>query len=340
MRSKNKKDLKSRTPKGIGMHLEEIPNFCKQYTTVLEPDKNEPEWWAGAPSVVRTADGIFYLAARMREGQSPRGRRGYANRILKSTDGIHFSVVKEIHRDQAGVGGFERPALVQDPRTKKFRLYGCSPLQSGWGIWKLDDVDDPANFNPKTLWTVLEIESPESEQAKMEPTPDQDHHAMVRVLGYKDPFVIWAENRWWMTVIGFDKVERPYIFSSPYGDKWTLVDENPMLENTGWHSFFTRPSCLLPMAVGYLFVYEGSHPRWYDPTYNIATGLAYTADLRHFIDLTPISPLLMSSTPGKYHTWRYSHWLLVGNTIFVYFEAACPNATNELRVLRLPANFT
>ena len=30
------------------------------------PDRDEPEWWAGAPSVVQTADGRFFLAARMR----------------------------------------------------------------------------------------------------------------------------------------------------------------------------------------------------------------------------------------------------------------------------------
>jgi hypothetical protein len=40
----------------------------------------------------------------------------------------------------------------------------------------------------------------------------------------------------------------------------------------------------------------------------------------------------MSTTPGDYHTWRYSHWMRVGNEVFVYFEAARPNNTNEIRL--------
>nr|MDO8112150.1 hypothetical protein [Candidatus Sigynarchaeota archaeon] len=48
--------------------------------------------------------------------------------------------------------------------------------------------------------------------------------------------------------------------------------------------------------------------------------------------MTPHKPLLKSTTPGKYHTWRYSHWVKVGSKIFVYFEAACPDGTNETRL--------
>lgn len=40
-------------------------NFEK-YEVILEPDKNAPEWWAGAPSVVRDEAGIFWMACRMR----------------------------------------------------------------------------------------------------------------------------------------------------------------------------------------------------------------------------------------------------------------------------------
>ena len=86
------------------------------------------------------------------------------------------------------------------------------------------------------------------------------------------------------------------------------------------------------MTVGYLFVYEGSNLLWRDPVYNIATGLAYSPDLETFIDLTPDEPLLTSTTPGDYHTWRYSHWMRVGDQVFVYFEAARPNNTNEIRL--------
>ena len=89
------------------------------------------------------------------------------------------------------------------------------------------------------------------------------------------------------------------------------------------------------MAVGYVFVYEGSSLAWRDPVYNIATGLAYSPDLETFVDLTPQEPLLKSTTPGDYHTWRYSHWLRVEDRIFVYAEVARPNDSNEIRLFVL-----
>jgi hypothetical protein len=54
------------------------------------------------------------------------------------------------------------------------------------------------------------------------------------------------------------------------------------------------------------------------------------------IDLTPGSPLLTSTTPGKlFGTWRYSHWMHVGDEIWAYAEVTRPNRTNEIRLFRL-----
>ncbi|MCP4639237.1 MAG: glycoside hydrolase family 32 protein [bacterium] len=298
--------------------LDRIVNAFSEYTVILEPDENTPEWWAGAPSACRAKDGTFYLAARMREGNSPRGKRGYEVRILRSEDGKVFEPVAHVKREDAGVPGFERPALVQDPHTGLFRLYGCAGLEGGWSILKWDDAEDPATFDPKTVRTVL--------------VPEAGDDGFARTRGYKDPFVFWDGDRWQMFVIGFDFIERIHHFVSDDGESWRRGAAAPVIENAGWHNFYTRPACVLPMAVGYLLVYEGSHFDWLDPVYNIATGLAYSADLRTFTDLTPDEPLLRSTTPGMYATWRYSHWLSVGDEVYVFFEAARPNNTNEIRL--------
>jgi hypothetical protein len=300
------------------MTLDDIVLATSRYEVVLEPDENEPEWWAGAPSVLLSEDGTFYLAARMREGVSPRGRRGYEIRILKSADGRRFEPINRILREDAGVPGFERAALVRHPRTGKYRLYGCSPFERGWAILKFADADDPANFDARTARPVLTAEYPDDEFA--------------RVTGYKDPVVLWDRGRWHMFVIGTDKVERIHHFTSDDGETWQPAAKTPVIENTGWHNFYTRPASVIPVTIGYMFVYEGSNLQWRDPVYNIATGLAYSPDLRTFIDLTPDEPLLKSTTPGDYHTWRYSHWLPVGDELFIYYEAARPNNTNEIRL--------
>lgn len=296
-----------------------IRSAMANYTVILEPDENTPEWWAGAPSVCPAPDGTFYLACRMREGHSPRGRRGYEVRILHSEDGLgDFVPIFHLRREEAGVPGFERPALVRDPRTGAYRLYGCAGLEDGWAILKWDDVDDPAHLQPRSAHVVLQAEQAE-----------EPHFA--HVAGYKDPFVFWDGSLWHMFVIGYDRVERIWHFTSDDGERWERL-KGPAMENSGWHNFYTRPACVLPLALGYLFVYEGSHVLWRDPVYNIATGLAYTPDLESFLDLTPAEPLLTSSTPGDYSTWRYSHWLRVGDQIRVYAEVARPNNTNEIRL--------
>jgi hypothetical protein len=291
------------------------------YDVVLRPDRDEAEWWAGAPSVARGKDGTFYLAGRMREGQSQRSRRGYEVRLLASADGVRFEPVASIGREGLPIHGFERPAIVRDPATGRFRLYLCGQWEGGpWAILRLDDADDPARFDASTCRPVLR------------PGPDT-----AGATSLKDPFIRHVGGCWHMLVIGLlDDRERAFHFVSDDGDAWSPVGDGPAFELAGWHDFFTRPACLVPMAAGWLMVYEGSNAAWHDPVYNIATGLAWTHDLRTFTDLTPDAPLLTSPTPGTYRTWRYSHWLWVGDELWAYAEVACPNDTNEVRLFRLP----
>jgi hypothetical protein len=306
--------------------FEDIKLALSHYEIVLRPDKDEDGWWAGAPSVARNADGTFFLAARMRNAIDPRGRRGYEIRLFESSDGHEFSKISSITREDVGLPGFERSSLLYDAASRKFKLYGCGEFVDGWGIWKLDDVEQPVDFDASTIHVVLGPMKPDIEESGA-----QEHHATFNIQ-YKDPFIISIGNAWHMFVIGFDRIERPYHFASADGETWRLATEKPILPNIGWHDFYTRPACLIPLDVGYLLVYEGSDVSCFDPGYNIATGLAYSLDLDEFHDLTTQSPILESTTPGKYRTWRYSHWIKVDSKIFVYFEAACPDGTNELRL--------
>ena len=296
-----------------------IVDAMADYTVVLEPDEDSPEWWAGAPSVMRDDDGTFYMATRMREGDSPRGKRGYENRILRSDDGKTFEPIAHIRRDDVGIPGFERPSLVKDPVSGKFRLYTCSGLEQGWSIMKFEDADSPDAFDPKAWKVVLEPKK-------------TDNSEFASLVGFKDPSIFWLDGLWHMVLIGFDFVERAFHLVSEDGEDWRFVPERPVMDTGGWHTFYTRPACVLPLEVGFLLVYEGSNSGWVDPVYNIATGLAYTPDLKTYVDLTPDEPILKSTTPGLYHTWRYSHWMRVEDQIYVYFEAARPNKTNEIRL--------
>ena len=297
------------------------------YVVVLKPDKDEAEWWAGAPSVTRGADGIFWMACRMRMAEAPRGRRGYEIRILKSSDGEHFDVAGRITRESVPIPGFERPALLNDPKTGKYKLYACGPWNDGpWCIIKFEDAVSPVSFNPVTARPVI---VPRSKNDERDLPP----------VEYKDPFILFAEDAFHCYVIGYVRQnERIFHFQSPDGESWEPVGNpyEPIMSLSGWHDFFVRPSSVVPVGAGYLFVYEGSKTTWRDPVYNVATGMAYTFDLHHLIDLTPDSPIAISSTPSKtFATFRYSHWLRVGGEVWVYAEVTCPNDTKEIRLYKL-----
>ncbi len=312
-----------------GEKIKSISSKFKDYTTVLKPEKDAPEYWAGAPSVVQDENGIFWMAARMRSPEHPRGLRGYEIRILRSDDGINFEKVHEIRREQVPIPGFERPAILIDPQTKKFKLYACGPWQEGpWSIVKFDDADDPTQFKANTAKPVIQA-------------PPKKYDRDVSVLEYKDPFIIFANGSYHCYVTGYiRRNERLFHYKSDDGENWEPVGDvnEPIMDLSGWHNFFIRPASVVPLGVGYLFIYEGSSTTWYDPVYNVVTGLGFTFDLHQITDLTPDAPLVVSSTPGHFYTWRYSHWMLVGEELFVYAEVANPNQSHEIRLFRIKLN--
>lgn len=310
-----------------GSLRERLPPALRQYTVILEPDKDEPEWWAGAPSVVRDRSGTFWLACRMRTPDAPRGLRGHEIRILRSDDGIHFTKARSLRREDVPIPGFERPALLIDAQTGRFKLYACGPWKDGpWSIVKFDDANDPTQFEPASARPVI---------GPQRPAYDRD----VIVDGYKDPFILFAEGQYHSYVIGtMRRTERIYHFRSGDGERWEPVGSpyQSIMDLTGWHDFYVRPACVVPLGVGYLFFYEGSHCDWYDPVYNIATGIGFTLDLHRITDLTPEAPWVVSTTPSEhFHTWRYSHWIWVDEELWAYAEVARPNESNEIRLFRL-----
>ncbi len=311
----------------VGDYFGAIPEQFQRYEVVLKPDASAPEWWAGAPSVVRDADGVFWLACRMRTAEGPRGLRGYEVRILRSDNGAAFETVHSIKREDVPIPGFERPSLLIDPHTNKFKLYGCGPWQEGpWSIIKFDDADRPDLFRADTARPVVQTRPP-------------SHEYDLPPAEYKDPVVVWAEGRYHMYVIGvIRRTERIFHFTSVDGESWQAEGNlyEPIMHLQDWHNFYVRPASVLPLGMGYLFVYEGSRVSWFEPYYNIAAGLGFTFDLHTIIDLTPQSPLITSSTPNDcFHTWRYSHWMWVEDEIWVYAEVAAPDKTHEIRLFKL-----
>jgi hypothetical protein len=194
----------------------------------------------------------------MRTAEGQRGRRGYEIRILCSEDGRVFRKVHAIRREEVPIPGFERPSLLLDPATGKFKLYGCGPWKEGpWAILKFDDAADPTGFLAASARPVIQA------------TPSTDPQ-LPRIEGYKDLVILFAEGRFHCFVIGVMRnIERTFHFISLDGEKWEPVGHpnESMMSLSGWHDFFVRPASVLSLGPGYLFVYEGSSVTWKDPVY-------------------------------------------------------------------------
>ena len=219
-------------PRSLEGDFGRIPAGFRECEVILEPDRDKPEWWAGAPSVARDKTGTFWLACRMRTADSPRGLRGYEIRILRSNDGMRFERAHSIRREDVPIPGFERPALLTDPATGRFKLYACGPWRNGpWSIIKFDDVNNPAQFDPASARVVI-----------APPAPSHDRDVVIE--GYKDPFIIHAEGQYHCYVIGMmRRTERIYHFSSKDGERWEPVGSprQSTMDLTGWHASEKKP---------------------------------------------------------------------------------------------------
>lgn len=129
-----------------------LPNL-QSYRVVVEPDNGGEGHWAGAPSIVYDSlTSLFWLAYRTdRPGQSQS-----AIHLACSVDGAEFTDVRHFTCAELEANWLERPALLRDEHSGLFKLYLCLENRSGEAcIFKMEDIDDPADFDPATTYAVL-----------------------------------------------------------------------------------------------------------------------------------------------------------------------------------------
>jgi hypothetical protein len=171
---------------------------------VVEPPGDEPGAWSGAPSSL-VADGCVYLAYRLR---LPIGEgRGIANVVARSADGVTFTPVAEVTKEQFGAESLERPALVRTADCR-WRLY-VSAATPGTKHWRVE---------------LLEADTAEGLAA----APARTVLAGDETAGVKDPVLHHDEHGWhlWASVHPLerwsdaDRMTTDYA-TSPDGVRWT-----------------------------------------------------------------------------------------------------------------------
>ena len=116
------------------------------------PPGTGPGYWSGAPSAV-AGDGEIFLAYRLRR---PIGQgRGYAVAVARSTDGVRFSTLLTIGKQELATESLERPALVRTP-DGRWRLY-LSCATTGTKHWRVEvtEAAHPGEFDVRRREVIL-----------------------------------------------------------------------------------------------------------------------------------------------------------------------------------------
>jgi hypothetical protein len=143
---------------------------------VVEAPGQGPGAWTGAPSAV-FAEGAYWIAYRVR--QPIEQGRGVAVVVARSEDGLAFTPVAEVRREQFGAESLERPALVHlGPHGWRLYVSCATPGSKHWWIEAID-APTPAGLGSGTRSMCL---------------PGDGSVAV------KDPVVEHIEGRWRMWV--------------------------------------------------------------------------------------------------------------------------------------------
>ena len=276
--------------------------------TVVAPPGSGPGFWAGGPSAVATADGI-YLAYRLRRPVD--AGRGYAMVVAHSDDGVAFTPLVTLEKETFATASFERPALVARPEGG-WRLYvSCStPNSKHWWVDAID-ADTPSRFTADGRVTVW--------------PGDAD-------TAVKDPVVSVRDEHWeaWVCCHPLDDPHETDRMTSRYA---TSADGLTW----DWGPVALRPRTHLD-ARGH--PHRGSAHRSRGPrrllhgrasvaeNWNERTGIAVAGPGGEFV---PVGYAAAAVSPQGAGALRYVSVVAVAGGYRLYYEASRADGAHELR---------
>lgn len=301
--------------------------------TVRAPERQERGYWMGAPSVAYHEES-FYLAYRVRR---PIGLgRGVSCRIAQSHDGVTFTDIAEIRKEDLETESIERSALHVTP-DGIWHLY-ISYLDPSDGRWRIDTMSAPT------------IESLDVRQR----TPAVQAGPLA-LEGVKDPFAFGVGPLTYLLVNYVDSVDGPNrmthdelhgegnAFANPRvqsrtGLAWSsdatrFTWLGSVLEpGEGWDRLMTRGSSILRRDGIYWMLFDGRGS--VEETYEDRMGIAVSYDMRNFLKVDVGAPRLRSAEGT--HSLRYVDAVSCRGQTYFYYEYARHSGEHELRVSPVP----
>ena len=301
--------------------------------TILTPERREPGYWAGCPSVIADGD-QFLMTYRRRRPRGVGSDRGYACHVAQSPDGIHFSDIWSVSKEELSSPSMERFDIVREPDGYRLYISYVDPVDRRWRI-DVIEAASPSGFTLGERKPVLTAANTGTE-------------------GVKDPVITRVGNEYWMFV----------SFASGNGlsgDQRTQAHASADIYNTGagtfptglaisrdgiafewqgtalpvgasWDSYQARMTTVLTLGGQHLAFYDGSSA--VGENYEERCGLASSSDLMHWESLTPSEPAIVS--PHASGSVRYVDVLARADELWCYYECATADGSHETRLAQLP----
>ena len=302
----------------------------KDGNTIIDSPGKGSGYWAGAPSAYfDAAKGKFYLSYRLRK---PHPQRGSESRIAESTDGLKFTDIWSVRKEDLETSSMERSALIVTPNGA-YRLYisYVDPVNNKWRIDMMES-DDPRYFNIAKRRSILSADG-------------------MQVEGVKDPHFLILDGAYYMFFSYAEKLSN----GSP--EQITQLHATGDIFNTGkvksksglavsqdgisfqwlrdvlslgtsWDSHTARVACVLPVKHGYAIFYDGASDG--ERNYEESTGIATSNDLVHYERISSERPGLVS--PFGTGSLRYVSAVSVGDNFYFYYECSKPDGSHDLRL--------
>lgn len=275
------------------------------WTTVVAAPGDGPGNWAGAASAL--ADGDRVLLA-WRERRPLTQGRGVGVVVSSSTDGVHFTPVCRVSRDDFGAESFEKPCLVR--------------LEDGWRLYLSCATPGSKHWWVESL-TARTLEGlPVGERHVVFPGDEQ--------WGVKDPVVVRRPDGWhaWLCCHPLDLPGHEDRMSTRYltsGDGVAWDDHGVVLTGGtgGWDDRGARITSVAswePLTL----LYDGrpdAAANWHE-----ATGAARVVD-----GTLERIPRVRVASPHSDGACRYASVVeLPDGTRRVYAEVARPDGAHDL----------